>query len=144
MNIGAGQLRGDEFNEVVPQLLGEPSRDVGFAAAERTVSEDEHKRTRYLTPEEENRLFQVVPEEPHPLLIVALNAGLRKTEQLSLTWDDIDFQQGLIRVKRSRSGKTRFVPMRSIVIETLKSVPRMIDNPYIFFGRSNGTRLQSM
>ena len=39
-------------------------------------SEDEYKRTRYLSPEEENRLFRVVPEEHHPLLIVALNTRL--------------------------------------------------------------------
>ena len=107
-------------------------------------SEDEHKRTRYLTSEEENRLFQVVPEEHHPLFVVALNTGLRKTEQLSLTWADIDFQQGLIRVRRSKSGKPRFVPMRPVVIDTLKSLPRMIDNPYVFYGHVKGKRLHDL
>ena len=107
-------------------------------------SEDEYKRTRYLTTEEEDRLFHVVPEEHHPLLIVALNTGLRKTEQLSLTWDDIDFQQGLIRVNRSKTGKTRFVPMCPVVIETLKSLPRMIDNLHVFYSHVKGKRLHDL
>jgi integrase len=70
-------------------------------------------------------------EEHPPLFVVGLNTGVTKTEQLTLTWIDIDFRQGVIRVKRSKSGKTRFVPMLSIVIETLKSLLGMIDNPYV-------------
>ena len=34
--------------------------------------------------------------------------------------------------------------MRSIVIETLKSVPRMIDNPSVFCGQSKGTRRSNL
>lgn len=82
--------------------------------------------------------------EWHPLLIVSMNTGLRKTEQLSLTWEDIDFQKGSIRVRRSKSGRSRYVPMRPIVIETLKSIPRMIDNPFVFYGHKRGERLKDV
>ena len=40
MDVGAGQLRGDDFDEVVSQLLGELSRDVGLATAGWTVEQD--------------------------------------------------------------------------------------------------------
>ena len=84
---------------------------------------EENKRDRSLSNEEEVRLFQVVPKEWHPLLIISPNTGLRKTEQLSLTWEDIDFQKGSIRVRKSKSGRPRYIPMRPIVIETLKRSP---------------------
>ena len=83
-------------------------------------------------------------EEHHSLFVVALNTGLRNTEQLSLTWDDIDFQQELIRVKRSQSGIARSVPVRTVVIEALKSWPRMIDNRFFYFGRSEVMRLRNL
>jgi integrase len=89
-------------------------------------------------------LFQAGPREWRPLLIVVLNTGLRKTEQLSLIWEDIDFQNGLIRVRRSKSGRPRYVPMSPIVIETLKSIPRMIDNPFVFYGHIQGNRLKDV
>jgi integrase len=94
--------------------------------------------------EEEVRLFQAVPREWYPLLIVSLDTGLRKIEQLSLTCEDIDYQKGLIRVRRSRSGRSRYVPMRPIVIETLKIIPRMIDNSFVFYGHIRGDRLKDV
>jgi len=40
VDVGAGQLRGNDFDEIMPKLLGELSGDVGLAAARRTVEED--------------------------------------------------------------------------------------------------------
>ena len=108
------------------------------------LQKEENKRDRYLSADEETRLFKAIPKEYHPLVIVALNTGLRKTEQLSLTWNDIDFQQELIRVKKSKSGKPRYVPMRPVIIETLKTLPRMINNGYVFYGHMKGERLKDI
>ena len=101
----------------------------------------ETMRDRSLSYEEETPLFQA---GWHLHLIEALNTALLKTEQLSLIWDDIDFHKGLIQGKRSKSGKSRYVPMRPIVIETLKSIPQMIDNPFVFYGRKRGERLKDV
>jgi integrase len=56
----------------------------------------------------------------------------------------IIFQKGLIPVRKSKSGKPRYVRMRPIVIETLKSIPQMIDNPFVFYGHKRGERLKDV
>ena len=58
--------------------------------------------------------------------------------------EDFDFQKRRIRVRKAKSGRPRYVPMRPIVIETLKSIPRMIDNSFVFYGRKRGERLKDV
>jgi hypothetical protein len=45
------------------------------------LARENNERVRYLEPEEEERLFAVVPQEYHPLMIVALHTGMRWSEQ---------------------------------------------------------------
>jgi integrase len=105
---------------------------------------EENERCRCLTAEEEERLLKVMPEEWQPLFIIALNTGLRKSELLDLLWADVDFQRRLIQVRKSKSKKKRFVPMRPVVFDLLKSLPRMINNEYVFYGHLKGQRLKDV
>jgi len=43
--------------------------------------------------------------------MVALYSGMRKGEILSLSWDCVDFDQRIIYVAMSKSGKPRMIPM---------------------------------
>jgi integrase len=47
------------------------------------------------------------------LWATALYAGLRKGELRALTWEDIDLDQGLIRVERSMDGRGRLIAPKS-------------------------------
>lgn len=85
---------------------------------------ENNARVRYLTADEEARLFQVCPERYRLFVVVALHTGLRKGELLGLGWRDVDFEAGIITVERSKHGETRRVPMNSLVAETLKMLPR--------------------
>lgn len=70
---------------------------------------DEIKRERILTFEEEERLLLACTEKREhlrPMMICALDTGLRKSEMLSLRWADVDLESGLIRA-RSSTTKTR-------------------------------------
>jgi integrase len=70
---------------------------------------DEVKRERVLTFEEEERLLLACAaprEHLRPMLICALDTGLRKSEMLSLRWADVDLEAGLI-FARSATTKTR-------------------------------------
>src|SRR5262249_43167023 len=82
----------------------------------------------------------VLPRQYHPLLKVALHTGLRKTEQLSLTWADADFKAKVITVRQSKSGEPRLIPINSILEETLRKIPQRIDNPFVFAGTKPGKR----
>lgn len=66
-------------------------------------------------------------------LLTALRAGLRMGELLGLTWGQVDFGRGMIRVSQARirgvegppkSGRIREVPMASDLRATLAALPR--------------------
>lgn len=50
-----------------------------------------------------------------PAVVLAINTGLRRSELLSLTWRQIDFVAGTVRVadSKSKAGKNRVVPLNS-------------------------------
>jgi integrase len=62
----------------------------------------EKKRERILTVEEEERLLAACTGRRahlHPVIICALDTGMRRGEILSLTWSDVDFESRLIHIK---------------------------------------------
>lgn len=85
---------------------------------------ENNARVRYLTPDEEARLFQACPDRYKPLVTVALHTGLRKGELLGLVWRDVDFEAGVLTVERSKHGEAKRLPMNSRVAETLRALPR--------------------
>lgn len=62
------------------------------------------KRVDCFTKEEQKKLERYIIRENHPKLcgvIICLYTGLRIGELLALTWEDIDFQHGLMKVAKS-------------------------------------------
>jgi integrase len=71
-----------------------------FAAGDSLISVcDERKRERIITREEESRLLEACTgRRAHlrPIVICALDTGLRRGEILKLRWRDVDMEAGLI------------------------------------------------
>lgn len=99
---------------------------------------EERKPFRVLFPEAEERLIGAAPGHLKPILIVALNTGMRKGEILDLRWENVDLVNGVITVERSKNWKLRQIPMNSLVFETLRSLKRTGD--YVFSKRNGGPR----
>src|SRR3990172_11585894 len=76
-------------------------------------------KERILTEDEEKALLESSPSHLKPVLITALNTGMRYGELLNLTWNDVEFDSGYIHVRQSKSGKYRKIPMNETVRETL-------------------------
>ena len=76
-------------------------------------------KERILTLDEEKALLESSPSHLKPVLITALNTGMRYGELLNLTWSDVEFDSGYIHVSQSKSGKSRKIPMNETVKETL-------------------------
>lgn len=77
-----------------------------FERGESLISQaDENRRDRILTDEEEGRLLAVCVDKNRahiqPLIIGALDTGMRIGELLKLKWSDIDFHAGLIHVRKT-------------------------------------------
>jgi len=74
-----------------------------FAAGESLISlADESKRERILTREEERRLLNACSgprAHLRPIVIAAIDTGMRRGELLSLRWRDVDFEHDLISIQ---------------------------------------------
>jgi len=93
-------------------------------------------RVRYLEKEEIKKLIDNAAAHLKPVLIVALNTGMRKGEILSLKWHDLDFKNNIIYIRQSKSGEKREVPMNPLVRRTLIAVRKHPDSPYVFCNAS--------
>lgn len=82
---------------------------------------EDNRRHRRITAEEEKALLAAAPDHLKALVVLALDAGLRRGEMLAVTWADVDVRPGWLRLRgdTTKSGKTRFVPIST---ERLKGV----------------------
>jgi len=81
-----------------------------------------------------------------PILITALNTGMRKGEILSLRWDEnIDLRHGFILLDRTKNGERREIPINATLRATLQGLTRRLDVPYVFLTpqKANPTRISS-
>ena len=80
---------------------------------------EEPLKERILSAEEENRLFHSSPQHLIPILVTALNTGMRYAEIIGLKWKHIDFDSDYINIETSKSGKSRNIPINSLLKSTL-------------------------
>ena len=89
-------------------------------------------RTRYLTEAEEARLLACLNDPCLTAAIVSLDTGLRDQEIMSLTWQQVDLDAGVIRTTtNTKSGRARTVPLRDRTAQKLAQLPRHITSPYV-------------
>lgn len=74
---------------------------------------------RYLSVDQESALLRALPERFRPIVLVALNTGLRQGELLRLTWADVDWTVSVLTVQETKAGDRRRVPMNSAVQQVL-------------------------
>ncbi len=99
------------------------------------LQEDNHK-IRFLTTEEENRLYKALPDFLKPIVTVALQTGMRKGEILNLQWNNIDFEYGFIELLKTKTGKARKIPISDKLMEILKNQEKESD--YVFINPETG------
>ena len=75
----------------------------------------ENQVMRILSYEEEEKLLKHSPAHLKPIIMTALNTGMRKGELLTLTWDAVDFHNNTITIhaQHSKSRKTKKIPINS-------------------------------
>ena len=98
---------------------------------------------RYLTPEQEERLFNTLPERLHPIVTVALHTGLRQGELLKLNWEDVDFNAGTLFVRDRKSGESTHVHMNSRVKEVICALRKQENFEGAIFTNRLGGRMDS-
>jgi integrase len=85
---------------------------------------ENNTRNRCLSPDEETRLVNALPERLRAFVTVALHTGMRRGELAALRWEDIDFATGTLRVKQDKAGDGQWVTLNSVAREALLSIKR--------------------
>ena len=101
---------------------------------------DEGKRLRYLSIEECNALINACDNHLKPIVVTALNTGMRKGEILNLKWDQVDLKHGFILLDKTKNGDRREIPINK-TLEALfldKNLIRRIDIPHVFYDSITG------
>ncbi len=105
--------------------------DVSPASKVRLFRE-ENQRTRYLEEEEIERLHEACSGHLKPILITALNTGMRKGEILSLKWVDVDLRNRVISILNSKNNEKREIPVNEDLFQALLRARKNPESSYVF------------
>ena len=100
---------------------------------------ENNRRLRYLTEDESFNLVNNSARHLRPIVITALNTGMRKEEILSLKWDNVDMKNGFILLEDTKNGDRREVPINRTLHAALSKQIRHISSSYVFIN-SKGIR----
>lgn len=100
---------------------------------------EENHKIRFLTKEEEIRMFKVIDSSfvyLRPLVVCALQTGMRRGEIFNLKWSNIDFDYGFIELLETKSGKSRKIPISDTLLNELNKLPQ--GNDFVFINHQTG------
>src|SRR5262249_54086976 len=111
----------------------------------------ERPRERFLKPNEMACLgdaLTVADADPANLYQVAavrllIFTGARMTEVLTLRWEWIDLDNGIIRLPDSKTG-AKTIHLSAPARAVLDALPRVTDNPYVIVGAKMGAHLVNL
>lgn len=109
----------------------------------------ERKIERFLTKDERERLWRVLEETEqyqleHGSVVPAIKllalTGCRLSEILTLTWDMVDFEDSVLRLSDSKTGR-KTVHLPELAVSELRQLEKKKCYPYVIYGRHEGKRL---
>lgn len=87
-------------------------------------------------------LMKTLPEHLRPLVTFAYLTGWRKQEILSLRWDQVDLQEGTVRLEpgETKNDEARTIYLETALLELLKSLhrKRVVGRSYVFLKNGEG------
>jgi integrase len=112
-----------------------------------THRRENNNRIRFLTEEEEKKLRKVIEGKWSlhvPELDLAINTGLRKGSQYSLTWDMVDFSGRMLNIPRTKNEEPIHVPLNDAAVAALRVVhPRGDGKGRVFQSEKTGEALEN-
>ena len=100
------------------------------------LSKENNRRLRFLSKEECQALIEACSPHLRPIVITALNTGMRKGEILGLKWEQVDLKHGFILLDITKSGERRELPINATLRATLEAIPHGLESNYVFVDRN--------
>ena len=106
---------------------------------------NEWRRQRHLEPLLEKTDGDFI-DHLQPIVLLALNTGLRRGEIFNLEWSDIDFLHNrlTVRAASAKGAKTRHLPLNSTALTVLKRWHRQNRDTGLVFPGKKGARLDNI
>jgi integrase len=81
-----------------------------------------------------------------PILLVAFDTGMRKSEVLNLRWSQLDLKAGAVRLEAedTKTEEPRVVYLTERVLQTLAEQPRLLHAQFVFVNPGTGKPWQDM
>lgn len=95
--------------------------------------EERNRRLRYLLEDESKNLIDKCDQHLKPIVVMALNTGMRKSEILTLRWENIDLANKLILLADTKNNEPRQIPINMTLKTQLDKLPQRIDGGYVFY-----------
>ena len=106
----------------------------------------EKRLPRYIRPRQVAALLDAVGSEKHRLmLLMYYSTGMRLSEVRLLLWEDVNFEEGIIRVKKGKGARDRIVILPDGLAAKLKAFRKMQrpTQPLVFEGKTAGEAIAS-
>lgn len=113
---------------------GNPVKSFLKRGKKRGLSEAESRR-RYLTRAEEMALLGKAVPHVRAAVVFAIYSGLRLKEQFTLTWKNVNMQNGTVRIDAAtaKGKRTRDVVLLAPALDVLRALPRHIKSDLVFW-----------
>ncbi len=98
--------------------------------------QENNRRLRILHKEECQALIEACSPHLKPIVVTALNTGMRRGEILGLRWEQVDLRHGFILLDITKNGERREIPINSTLRATLEAIPHGIESKYVFVDRN--------
>lgn len=145
-------LNGKEAGAAVSNIINLPVRrkalpntQNGKVVPPRRRKNSETRSREYLTADEIGKLLQAAKDSgrygqrDRTLALVMYRHGLRVSEVVSLRWDQVDFEGGLLAVVRAKNGVPSTHPLRGPELRELRELRRAWPaSPYLFCSERGG------
>lgn len=95
-------------------------------------------KIQYLSVESQPVLEKAAPDYFKPIIITALNSGLRRNNIIELKWENLDFNFRTIEITKNKGNKNIKLPMNDTLYELFSNMQRISE--YVFVNPETGNK----
>lgn len=133
-----------KFVPFQPSSAACPAAETGTVRPNRRRNDELRAGRKHLTPQEVDRILKAAKRGRHGardalMIRIGYLHGLRVSELVGLRWDQVDFEQGLLRVERLKNGTPSMQPLCGVELRTLRKMKRDYPaSPFVFQSERGG------